>query len=51
LKILRPAGVIDIDGAHLDVVSEGQFITAGNKVKVVSVSGNRIVVRPLADQE
>ncbi len=51
LKILRPAGVIDIDGAHLDVVSEGQFVTVGNKVKVVSVSGNRIVVRPLADQE
>jgi membrane-bound serine protease (ClpP class) len=51
LKILRPAGLVDIDGAHLDVVSEGQFIVAGTKVKVVSVSGNRIVVRPLTDQE
>lgn len=51
LKILRPAGVIDIDGTNLDVVSEGQFIIAGSKVKVVSVSGNRIVVRPVADQE
>lgn len=51
LKILRPAGVIEIDGDHLDVVSEGQYIVAGSKVKVVSVSGNRIVVRPFEDQE
>ncbi len=51
LTILRPAGVIDIDGTHLDVVSEGKFIVAGTKVKVVSVSGNRIVVRPVEGQE
>jgi membrane-bound serine protease (ClpP class) len=51
LKILRPAGVVDIAGAHLDVVSEGQFIVAGTKVKVVSVNGNRIVVRPVENQE
>lgn len=51
LTLLRPAGVIDIAGTHLDVVSEGKFITAGNKVKVVSVSGNRIVVRPVEAQE
>lgn len=51
LTLLRPAGVIDIAGTHLDVVSEGQYIVSGSKVRVVSVSGNRIVVRPLADQE
>jgi membrane-bound serine protease (ClpP class) len=50
LTLLRPAGVIDIAGTHLDVVSEGQYIKPGNKVKVVSVSGNRIVVRPIEDQ-
>jgi membrane-bound serine protease (ClpP class) len=51
LTILRPAGVIDIAGTHLDVVSEGQYIVAGTRVKVVSVSGNRIVVRPVENQE
>jgi len=51
LTLLRPAGVIDITGVHLDVVSEGQYIVAGTKVKVVSVTGNRIVVRPVEDQE
>lgn len=50
LTLLRPAGVIDIDGAHLDVVSEAQYVPAGTKVKVVSVSGNRVVVRPVQDQ-
>lgn len=50
LTLLRPAGVVDIDGVHLDVVSEGQYIPAGTKVRVVSVSGNRIVVRPVPDQ-
>lgn len=51
LTLLRPAGVIDIDGVHLDVVSEGQYIIAGTKVKVVNVSGSRIVVRPVNNEE
>ncbi|WP_425057569.1 hypothetical protein SCACP_20850 [Sporomusa carbonis] len=44
---LRPAGTIIIDGVQLDVVSEGQFIEPNKLVKVVNVSGNRIVVRPV----
>ncbi|MDR3592404.1 MAG: NfeD family protein [Negativicutes bacterium] len=51
ITLLRPAGVVDVDGAHLDVVSEGQYITAGTKIKVVSVNGHRIVVRPTGDKE
>lgn len=47
--ILRPAGTIDIDGMHLDVVSEGQFIEIGKKVKVVSINGTRIVVQPVKE--
>lgn len=47
ITMLRPAGVIEIDGAYLDVVSEGQFIDPGTEVKVVNVSGNRIVVRSI----
>lgn len=45
LSLLRPAGVMLIDGVKIDVVSEGQYIEPGAKVKVVSVNGSRIVVR------
>lgn len=45
LTLLRPAGVMIIDGVQIDVVSEGQYIEPGAKVKVVSVNGSRIVVR------
>jgi len=44
---LRPAGIIDIDGNQLDVVSEGRYIEQGSKVRIVYVSGTRIVVRPV----
>ncbi len=42
---LRPAGTMIIDGVQLDVVSEGHFIEPNKLVKVVSITGNRIVVR------
>ena len=48
-SLLRPAGVIVIDGLQLDVVSEGQYIPPQTRVKVVNVSSNRIVVRPVSD--
>lgn len=48
LTLLRPAGVIDVQGVQLDVVSEGKYIQAGTKVTVISITGNRIVVRPVS---
>ena len=45
LSPLRPAGVADINGARVDVVSEGSFIEAGSAIEVTRVDGNRIVVR------
>ncbi|SDF06047.1 NfeD family protein [Sporomusa acidovorans] len=42
---LRPAGTMIIDGTQLNVVSEGQFVEPNQLVKVVSIAGNRIVVR------
>jgi membrane-bound serine protease (ClpP class) len=47
---LRPAGIADIDGARVDVVSDGDFIDAGAPVTVTRVDGNRIVVRRLHAQ-
>jgi membrane-bound serine protease (ClpP class) len=45
LSPLRPAGVADIDGSRVDVVSDGEFIEAGAAIEVTRVDGNRIVVR------
>ena len=45
LTILRPAGKARIENRLFDVVSEGPFISADANLEVVSVSGNRIVVR------
>ena len=45
LSPLRPAGVADIDGARVDVVSDGGFIEAGAVIEVTRVDGNRVVVR------
>jgi membrane-bound serine protease (ClpP class) len=42
---LRPAGIADIDGTRVDVVSDGGFIDAGTAIQVTRVDGNRIVVR------
>ena len=42
---LRPAGMMDMDGVRLDVVSRGDYIRAGSTVEVVEVESNRIVVR------
>ena len=44
---LRPAGIADIEGERVDVVSDGEFIDAGDPITVVRVDGNRIVVRRL----
>ncbi len=45
LTLLRPAGLVDIDGIQLDVISEGQYVEPGTRIKVVSVSGSRILVK------
>jgi membrane-bound serine protease (ClpP class) len=42
---LRPAGIADLEGERVDVVSQGEFIEAGAPILVVRVDGNRIVVR------
>ena len=41
---LRPAGMIEIDGERIAVVTEGDLIGEGQTVKVSEIRGNRIVV-------
>ena len=48
---LRPSGWVNVDGQRVFVVSEGGFIEKNCKVKVLSVDGNRVVVRKLNSKE
>jgi len=45
---LRPTGSAEINGMIVDVVSLGQWIEMGERIKVVEIHGNRIVVDKLA---
>lgn len=45
VSALRPAGIAEIDGERVDVVSDGEFIDEGMSIMVTRVDGNRIVVR------
>jgi membrane-bound serine protease (ClpP class) len=44
LSPLRPSGIAEIDGARVDVVSDGGFVDAGSSIQVIRVDGNRVVV-------
>jgi membrane-bound serine protease (ClpP class) len=44
---LRPSGWIITGEQRIFVVSEGAFITKGSPVKILSVEGNRVVVRQI----
>lgn len=45
LTPLRPAGSMKIGDDRVDVVSEGDFVDVGVKVRVVGVDGTRVIVR------
>lgn len=47
LTELRPSGSVEIDGVPVDVVSEGKFISKGEKVRVAKIEGMRIIVRKI----
>jgi membrane-bound serine protease (ClpP class) len=51
VTVLRPAGVVEIDGERFDVVAEGEFVERGRTVRVNAVQGNRIVVGEAEDRE
>ena len=44
---LHPSGWINIDDQRIFVLSEGGFIEKGKKVTILSVDGNRVIVREL----
>ncbi len=48
---LRPAGIAEFGGQKADVVTEGAFIAAHERVTVSRVVGSRIIVRQLEDEQ
>ncbi|MDD9879356.1 MAG: nodulation protein NfeD [Candidatus Marinimicrobia bacterium] len=51
LSDLRPSGWITVDDQRVFVVSEGDFIEKNCKVKILSVDGNRVVVKKFNSKE
>lgn len=47
--VLRPAGIAEVNGIKLNVVSDGEYIPQGTPVRVESVDGARMVVRRVTE--
>jgi len=51
VTILRPTGMAEFDGVKLNVVSDGEYIPKGTRVRVDHVEGSRVVVRRAGTKE
>lgn len=49
--VLRPAGKGRFEGRLLDVVTQGDYIEAGTRIRIVEVQGNRYVVVPTTETQ
>ncbi len=47
VSYLRPSGIATIDGQRVDVLSEGEFVSAGSAIRVTRAEGARVFVRPV----
>ena len=41
---LRPAGFAEIDGRRVDVVTQGEMIESNERIRVIDVESNRVVI-------
>lgn len=48
---LRPAGIADVGGRRLDVVTDSEFLDAGVPIRICEVEGPRVVVELVRDGE
>ena len=48
VTVLRPAGLVELDGARVSASSSGDFIPKGTAVVVTGTEGGHAVVRPKA---
>jgi membrane-bound ClpP family serine protease len=49
--LMLPSGAVLVEGFTVDALSEGIPIDPGQRVRVIEVRGNRVVVRPIGDDE
>lgn len=42
--MLRPSGIARVDGERIDVITDGEFVEKGAKIKVVKAVAGRIIV-------
>jgi membrane-bound serine protease (ClpP class) len=47
--LLRPGGVARFEGRRVDVMSRGEAIESGARVRVIEIEGNRVVVARVTD--
>jgi len=45
----RPSGTVEFDDRRVSVVSNGEVIADGTRVRVILVEGNRVVVEPVEE--
>ena len=43
-SLLRPAGIAQIDGQRIDVMTEGEYVEPNTRIRVIRVDGNRVLV-------
>lgn len=48
-SLMLPSGAIEVDGHTIDALTEGTPIEAGQRVRVIAVRGNRVLVRVADD--
>ena len=46
---LRPSGVADLDNHRVTVLTEGEYVPSGAEIEVLSVFGNRVVVKEIKE--
>ena len=51
LSALRPAGKAVIDGHRIDVLTRGEWLEVGSRIRVLRVEANRVFVAALKDAE
>ena len=47
---MLPSGIIVVEKQSYDAVSEGMPIEAGQRVRVIEVRGNRLIVEAMGDE-
>jgi membrane-bound serine protease (ClpP class) len=51
VSLLRPAGVVDFDGQHVDCLSESILVEPGTWVRCLDVKPGRVLVRPIDEPD